>query len=354
MKSKTFWIRIFVILIGLLFLFSAVSKLLPIYAFEFLFVRENIFGWVIAPFAARMIISIEFIIGIQLCMLSNLKRISIPSAVLLLAAFSVYLSYSLITQGISANCGCFGELLPMSTSSALIKNLVMTGILIYAYMKNKSEQKANYMLPVISAIASFALVFIIFPVKPYIVPQKQNAQFNFIDSVKSNVQQAAKKTDTASGKTNAKKIVDTAEKSETKKSFLQNYKPAVSVFAGYNQFSGKKINPDVGEKIITVFSLDCEHCMAAAKEIALYKQKFQLPQILTLFFGEESQVPEFFKESGLTMPYTIIDAAHFFPFLKKSPPRISYLVNGNIIAEWEGDEFSVKKMTDVIDKTRER
>ena len=66
MKNQTLIFKILLTAIGLLFILSGVSKLYPIYAFEFLLVKENILGWSLAPFAARLIIAVELIIGIHL------------------------------------------------------------------------------------------------------------------------------------------------------------------------------------------------------------------------------------------------------------------------------------------------
>jgi len=352
-KQKVY--RGLVFLTGLLFLFSAISKLLPIYPFEFLFVREGLLNWSLAPFAARLIISSELITGAGLCLGTASKKVFIPLALLLLIGFSAYLGISLIVKGLQANCGCFGELMPMSTPAALVKNIIMIVVLVVSLLGLKVKDTINYRLITVISISIFSLVFIFSPVHPYVVPTAVTGAPVQADSVKVKTPLQTAAPDTATKKQAKIKTADTLKTKEEKTvSFLTFYPQSSSVYAKYVMYSGKYANPDEGEKIIVVFSLDCEHCLASAKDIALLTKKEKLPQILGIYFGGEEEVPEFEKQSGIKIPYYLADAAHFFPLLSKNPPRVSYIVNGNITANWEGDDFTVARLWAKIKETRSR
>ncbi len=72
MKSK---IIIFLeLLTGALFVFSGISKLLPIESFEFTLVNQGITSWTIAPYLSRFLIGIEIFLGISFLLRINLKR----------------------------------------------------------------------------------------------------------------------------------------------------------------------------------------------------------------------------------------------------------------------------------------
>lgn len=351
-KYKIQIFKLLVILTGALFLFSGISKLLPIYAFEFLFVKENILGWGLAPYAARLIISAELFVGVQLCLLKDVKRIYIPAAILMLAVFSVYLSYTLITKGVGANCGCFGELLPMSTTSALVKNIFLILVLIPAIINISEPEKINFRLPVIILAAILALIFIVFPVKQYIVPAETTASIVKTDTVKTEVTMQMAGKDSAAVQKAVKKNTDLLKvKDEKPVSFLTKYPQASSIYSKFTTFSGKAINPDEGEKIVAVFSLDCEHCMAVSKTLAAMKKKFQFPQVLVLFLGSDDQVAGFYGD-GFHFPYLILEPVRFFPLLKNAPPRISYLVNGNIVGNWVEEDFSESSVMAKIKEIR--
>jgi thiol-disulfide isomerase/thioredoxin len=352
MKNKIPWYEIPVILTGLLFIFSGCVKLFPIYSFEFLLVRQSIFSWALAPYAARVIISVELIFGVLLCLRFKLKTISIPLSALILSVFSVYLAISLATSGGTANCGCFGEVLPMSMLAALIKNIIMIAVLFFSFWKiTSSVEKEYFKIPAIMAIVILTAVFLIFPVKAYKVPTISSSAAKLTDTASEQNVTAqtapSSKVQAAAGE-KKKDSVNSAAKEYAQ--FLQKYKRKTSVYSGFTEFNNKRVNTDEGEKVIVLFSLDCDHCLAAAKEFSKVYKKKQFPKILGLFFGEEQEVAGFFQSSGLTISYKILEPTIFFPLLIKSPPRITYLINGNVAGDWEGDNFSVAKLTDAIDK----
>ncbi len=63
--SKVFFFILCSIL-GLVFLYSGYTKLDPIEPFEYTFVDLGIGGWKLAPFIARFMIGLEFLIGFLL------------------------------------------------------------------------------------------------------------------------------------------------------------------------------------------------------------------------------------------------------------------------------------------------
>ncbi len=68
MKPLLIKIAFFILssIMGLVFLYSAYTKLYPIEPFEYTFVDLGIGGWKMAPFIARFMIGLEFFIGILL------------------------------------------------------------------------------------------------------------------------------------------------------------------------------------------------------------------------------------------------------------------------------------------------
>ena len=353
MKNKIHWYEIPVILTGLLFIFSGCVKLFPIYSFEFLLVRQNIFSWAFAPYAARVIISVELISGVLLCLRFKLKTISIPLSALILSVFSVYLAISLATSGGTANCGCFGEVLPMSMLAALIKNIIMLAVLFFSFWKITSPVRKEYFkTPAIIATVILAAIFLIFPVKAYKVPTVSPSAAKLADTAsEQNITAQTATSSKVQAATTVEKKKDTVNSAAQEYAqFLQKYKRKTSVYSGFTEFNNKRVNPDEGEKIIVLFSLDCDHCLAAAREFSKVYKKKQFPKILGLFFGEEQEVAGFFQSSGFTISYKILEPTIFFPLLIKSPPRITYLINGNVAGDWEGDNFSVAKLTDAIEK----
>ena len=78
------------------------------------------FNEILAQYFSRSIIAFEFFIAISVLLNNYLKRIIYPISILLLVAFTTHLTY-LVFQGNDGNCGCFGELIPMTPLEAIKK-----------------------------------------------------------------------------------------------------------------------------------------------------------------------------------------------------------------------------------------
>ena len=118
------------VLISALFFVSAVAKMYPspeiglIKYFEIKQLVQGLgFNEILAQYFSRSIIAFEFFIAISLLLNNYLKRIIYPISILLLVAFTTHLTY-LVFQGNDGNCGCFGELIPMTPLEAIIKNII--------------------------------------------------------------------------------------------------------------------------------------------------------------------------------------------------------------------------------------
>src|SRR5438552_14738720 len=109
------------ILLGATFLLSAYLKLFPIEPFELNFIDLGIANWYTAPFIARLLIGLEFFLGVLLLSGISLRKFTLPATFALLLLFSVYLIVQLITSGDKGDCGCFGTYLQMTPLQSLIK-----------------------------------------------------------------------------------------------------------------------------------------------------------------------------------------------------------------------------------------
>ncbi|MFM9006430.1 MAG: MauE/DoxX family redox-associated membrane protein, partial [Flavobacteriales bacterium] len=120
------------IVVSMLFLVSAVSKMFPIWMFEKQLVDLGVCSWCDAPYFSRLLIALEGAIGIAILQRHFLKRFVIPVTAFLLVAFCVHLSIEMVKHGaMNGNCGCFGQLIPMTPLEAFIKNVLTLGLLVY-------------------------------------------------------------------------------------------------------------------------------------------------------------------------------------------------------------------------------
>jgi thiol-disulfide isomerase/thioredoxin/uncharacterized membrane protein YphA (DoxX/SURF4 family) len=369
MKSIPWILRI---VIFILFMLSGIAKLYPaIWPFEKQLVDLGIANWCLAPYLARAIIGLELAIGIGILFNHGLKKIIIPLTILLLLAFCFHLGYQMFIYGPNnGNCGCFGQLIPMTPLEAFIKNIITIVLLVILYQKvNISDEENNsFKWPLITFLAAELLMFAGFPFAPC-KPIKQaltainnNVTQQIIDSNITAVTSALPLLDSASNKVSPIKeksivIKDTSNKINANSTKLspnksanssQDIKPSslvkevgpiavVSKFAAYDNFNGKAIGVDNGKKIICMFAPGCDHCQATAKTICGLRNK-DFPEVAIIFMDEEvEKIPEFFKEAGCTFPYQVVDVPTFWTLLGQgTTPGVFCLHNGNITKMWEG------------------
>lgn len=279
--SKYFRIALQLILAAV-FIVSAYSKFISPGLIEIILVDQGIVtSRVTAAYIVRILLAIEFAIGILYLQPFGLKRIVIPASTLLLLFFTGYLFYTGFILGDKKNCGCFGTVIEMSPFESIIKNVVLIILSALLYRLIKKERK-NFIIPPAVLIASLAFVFVSAPIKD-----------------------------------------------------VKDFK-----FGKYKTFIGEgRVDLSEGNKLLAVFSLDCEHCQQTAKEITrLIKANKNIPPVYVLFFSEgEVSVDQFNKMTGSNFPYHMIEANEFFDLIGSTPPRIYWMNNGTIKEYWDKD-----------------
>lgn len=340
------------IIICILFLLSGVAKMFPIWAFEKQLVDLDIASWCSAPYFARIIIAIEIAIGFAILQNHYIKKIVIPFTIGLLTVFCIHLTMEMVKHGpMNGNCGCFGQLIPMTPLEAFIKNIITIGLLIFLYKKvEPKEPGQNKPLVLISIyLASALLMFAFFPIKPCedeTVIIEENTTEETITPIEDNTQQTSSEAiplkeieNTKTTPTTTKTDVKTEIKPEVP--ILDGPKKVKSKFSKYNNFGGKKIAIDEDKKLVCMFVPGCDHCRDAAKEIGAMAKKEGFPEVVILFMDEEVElIPEFFEVTKTNFPYQIIGVVEFWKLLGNdaNTPGVIYLWNGNIIKQYEGAE----------------
>lgn len=124
------------LLLGLVFIVSGVLKSMDIYGTELKFIEYgNSLGWdFLVDYNMPLSIALcafEISLGILLCTFL-FQRIALRILTVTMAVFTAITLFFVIfpEKGIT-DCGCFGELLPMSMMASLIKNIVMLSLSYY-------------------------------------------------------------------------------------------------------------------------------------------------------------------------------------------------------------------------------
>lgn len=281
MKNE-YTIKILKLILGVVFILSAISKLIAPGLFEITILDQGIIeSREIAAYLGRLLIAMELFIGIALFQPYYIKKIVLPLSLLTLIGFTGLLSYSYFI-GDTSNCGCFGEMIKMSPFEAIVKNIILIFIGIYLFIKSEYKAEKIY-ISILILFVSFIVVFVLAPIKSY----------------------------------------------------------ADLKFSKYTNFQNEgRVDLTVGNKLVAIFFIDCEHCMETANEIIkLEKETEKFQNFYMLFAGEETDnVQYFLSQANIEHPYLRIPIEDFFNLIGSSPPRIYWLQNGEIKEFWD-DNF---------------
>jgi len=295
------------IIVSILFIVSAIAKLYPsplmgISSFETKYLGAIGIEGGLAKVVSRLLIGFEFTLGILLLLPFYLKKITIPSTIALLSAFSIHLFFQFI-GGDASNCGCFGELIPMTPLEAFIKNILTIGLLVtlLTIFKNDFKEKRNIHPVLYSGLILSLMMFVLLP----------------------------QASSSVSGKS-----------AETKATKYAKYFPSISS----------------GNKLLCFFSPTCEHCMATGKQLKdlILKHPGIMPEVKILFMdesdnGSKEEIASFFNFIGQEFDYKVLSIEDFVPIFwaDKNFPGVRYSSWGKERLFFDGtedNEFDPEKL----------
>tara|TARA_B100001939_G_scaffold295767_1_gene269392 strand:- start:19 stop:972 length:954 start_codon:yes stop_codon:yes gene_type:complete len=299
------------ILVSALFILSALAKLYPspvmgIAAFETKYLGAIGIDGGFAKVVSRLLIGFEISLAILLLLPYYLKKIVLPTTISLLSIFSIHLLVQVI-NGEASNCGCFGELIPMTPLEALIKNILTIGILILplTLFKDFIDETRKINPLVVTGLSSSLLMFVLLP--------QSSAEITGSDV-------------------------------NNKESQYSKYFDDISE----------------GNKLLCFFSPTCEHCMETGKRITALKKKYPglIPEVRILFMDESdngsvNEINAFFEFIGAKYNHKVLSIEDFVPIFwgNHDFPGVLYLYEGKerIFFDGTGDkEFDGNKLLNEI------
>ena len=299
MNSKFSWfLRVFFFIF---FFVSAFSKIYPnpdvaIHLFE----KEQLISlnipFCLSTWLSRLLIAFEFTLSFAFLVPFYFKRITLPLSSAILIFFSLFLSYEVFVLGKwTGNCGCFGQLIPMTPPVSLLKNIIALVFLGLMYRKRKDikeSQDPSILYYIGVYIGVFLLIYLISP-----------------------------KTCICS-KTGSVDIVNT-ELSEEVKILKEKFPTLAS-----------------GKAILCFYSPTCSHCMNTAKTLQSVKGKtgVDLHFVVFMIEGEETEakIKKFLAETKLKALYTTMEFIDFPT--DTDPPAILLVNNGKVVTRFFGNE----------------
>ncbi len=267
-------------LVGVSFILSAFTKLTGVDEFELYIYNHKILGFDLSSIAARLIISLEFAIGILLIIgfyHNGIRFIALGVLIL----FSLFLVWKLLT-GSAENCHCFGSAIDLKPYESLLKNAVL--IVLVLIGRRRYSLKMPWSGLVTAGIISAAIVIPLVLSPPDII-------YNRI------------------------------------------YKPVV-IDEGYEQLhlSEQTLPYDKGRRIILFFSPSCPVCrLTARKAVTAAERSGTGDQLLFYFFGDEGFVDDFRVETRIkAYPYSILPTREIIEVTGGFFPTVLFLEDGVI------------------------
>ncbi len=119
------------LLMGMLFVVSAVLKFITIDSFEIYVYSFGLVGLTTSFYLSRLVIAAELLLGAALISHRH-RRFTLMASLLFLVCFILFLAYAHLS-GRTDSCHCFGELFPFSPVESILKNAVLIVLVLFAY-----------------------------------------------------------------------------------------------------------------------------------------------------------------------------------------------------------------------------
>lgn len=264
MKKGNIFFVILSFLIGIVFVFSAWSKTDPIQYFEYIIHSQLSFSQFTAKVLARFFIGLEAALGLLLMInIFGYKKWVLKTCLGLLIIFSIHLIYLLATVGNDVNCGCMGNIAPMSPALSLLKNaaLIVGILLLWKYYKS-NDSKTIHIATIPVSLIILALPFFIYPIQK------------------------------------------------------QEYMPLSKMYNS-TESESPLLELRKGKHILCFMSLSCKHCREAARLLGnMKKNNSSLPIYFAFSNGDSSTQQQRFKDfmketQATTVPYHFLSPKDF-------------------------------------------
>ena len=261
------------VLLGLVFIVSAVLKVLDMDSFEIYIYSYHFFSLNASFIVARLAIILELVLGIGLVS-HTLHKLYWWGSMAMLGGYTLLLIYAL-TLGRTDSCHCFGDVLQLDPKQSLIKNGVLMLLFLLIYRMESWKTPFRWLILILSVMAASIGVFVASPpdnmTSDY--DPEQNLQVELFDA-----------------------MLDT--------------EPL------------EALNLREGKQVVCFFSTSCEYCQLAAHKLSLMQQFYGFPpeRITYLFMGNEESVAGFYEQS---------ESALYRDLLYPDMSRLVKVVNGN-------------------------
>ena len=274
------------VLLGLVFIVSAVLKVFDMDRFEIYVYSYHFFNLNFSFFVARAAIILELVLGIGL-LSQTMHKLYWWGSVAMLGGYSLLLIYAL-TLGRTDSCHCFGDFLQLDPKQSLVKNGVLLVLFLLVYKMDSWRTPFRWLMLILAIMASSIGVFVASPPDNMAnTDPAHNLQIELFDE-----------------------MLDEA--------------PLDS------------LHLDEGKQIVCFFSAGCEYCQTAARKLSLMQQFHGFPRerVTYLFMGGEAEVSRFYELSESERYREVIyPDSRMLKAVSGNLPTIVLMENGEVVKE---------------------
>ena len=277
------------VLLGLVFIVSAVLKLIDMDSFEIYIYSYHFFSLNVSFIVARLAIILELVLGIGLVS-HTLHKMYWWGSMAMLGGYTLLLIYAL-TLGRTDSCHCFGDFLQLDPKQSLIKNAALMLLFLLIYRMESWKTPFRWLLLCLTVMISAIAVFVISPPDNLTSNSdpEQNLQTELFNEMLDDVPLEA-------------------------------------------------LNLREGKQVICFFSTSCEYCQMAAHKLSLMQQFYGFPKenITYLFMGNEEDIAKFYEESSSAQYRDVLypDVARLLKAVNGNFPVVVLLEDGKVVHEY--------------------
>ncbi|MBR1513863.1 MAG: hypothetical protein IJ622_06190 [Bacteroidales bacterium] len=276
-------------LLGLVFIASAVLKIVGLDSFEIYVYSYHFFSLNFSFLAARAAIIVELVLGLGLVS-QTLHKLYWWGSMAMLLGYTFLLWYAL-HLGRTDSCHCFGDVLQLDPKQSLVKNLVLMLFFLLVHKMESWRTPFRWLMLCLFVMASSIAVFVISPPDNLTsnADPEQNLQVELFDDLM------------------AMPPLDT-------------------------------LHLDEGRHIVGIFSTGCEYCQMAARKLSLMQQFYGFPaeNITFVFLGNEEGVARFYEKSESARYRDVLypDVVSLLKAVNGNFPVVVLLDNGEVVHEF--------------------
>ena len=277
------------VLLGLVFIASAILKVVDMDQFEIYVYSYHFFSLNASFIVARLAIILELVLGVML--ISNcLHKLVWWGSMAMLVGYTLLLIYALYL-GRTDNCHCFGDFLQLDPKQSLVKNGILILLFLPLYWMEGWKTPFRWLILCLAIMAASIGVFVASPPDNYTAASdpEQNLQIELFDEMLDD------------------SPLDSLHLKE-------------------------------GKQVVCVFSTVCEYCQLAAHKLSLMQQYYGFPEenVTYVFVGSEDGIERFYElsESARYRDVLYPDVARLLRAINGNFPVIALMDNGEVVQEY--------------------